>query len=111
MLLGEGGGRRNVLAREDEDVRRCTRRDVPECNHQIVGMHLVGGDLAGSDPAEQAVSGHQAIVGATLPTGPWLPGRPTLPRPSGRSASVLPFGTPDGRPLPSRRRSPRPTGV
>src|SRR4051794_25956046 len=60
LALIERVERGDVAARDDEDVRRRLRVDVVEGDGDVVLEHLLRGDLAGHDAAEEAtvISGH-----------------------------------------------------
>jgi hypothetical protein len=55
ILGGELSRGRDVTARDEQDVRRCTRRDVAERDEFVVTMNDVGWNVSGCDAAEQAV--------------------------------------------------------
>jgi hypothetical protein len=52
---------REVLPRDHQDVRRRLRADVTEGDDPLPVKHNRGGDLSGSDPAEQTVW-HSTII-------------------------------------------------
>jgi len=72
VLVGEGVRVRDVAPRDDEDVRRRARVDVPEGDDVIVLEHAVGRDLSRDDLAEEAVGvaiGHATTLGEVAGPG------------------------------------------
>src|SRR5918999_642300 len=55
LLVAERPGRLDVLLRDDQDVHRSLRIDVPEGHHVIGGVHDIRLLITRGDPAEQAV--------------------------------------------------------
>jgi len=46
---------RYMLARYDQNMNRCLRLDIPEGERIVAAIHDVRGQLAGHDPAKEAV--------------------------------------------------------
>lgn len=85
MCLGEVGRRRDVVARDDEDMGRGPWGDVAERDDRVVGVDLGRRDGAGGDRAEEAIArrarrplrGHQS-AGFVLMSQPIVPTRPAM---------------------------------
>src|SRR5579871_3997238 len=94
--------RRDVLARDDEDVHRRLRVDVAERDDVVVLVHLGRGQVAGGDRAEEAVAhGCSRVARTTSPSTPAPRTRSTPPRRvpassqrTARYVAVRPWATP-----------------
>ncbi len=60
--LGDVGGRRDHVVRDEEDVHGRLWVDVAEGGHEVVAVHDVGVDLAAHDLEEEGVVGHGTSV-------------------------------------------------
>ena len=78
VCLVDLGNPANVAHRDDQDVRRCLRGKVMKGDHMVVAVNDVCGNVAGSDPAENALRHN---IGSAIVTV-W-PDRSDPPSPNG----------------------------
>ena len=75
--VGQVQGGRDVLLRQDEDVRRRRRRDIADREDVIVLVDLRGRQVSRDDAAEEAVGRHHKL-GLVLMRKPITPTSPAI---------------------------------
>ena len=70
--------RPDMPARQEEDVGRGARCDIPDRDDEFVIMKPCRGDLGRHDPAEQAIGGVHQSTGFELIRKPMVPTRPAI---------------------------------